>query len=335
MQSRFRLHTITAAFAATILLLGGCLSGPATVQERRQSVADAHVPGAVPGPMLGQCRLGYFQLLAGGLHQVSVPASSLTVLRGELTWTCHECGQQHPGLVLRGRGSSGSTSGGQAGSQQDAKLLGSGACVPVSADGYYLTAAHMLETPDTKATPSHLVLMAADSTGRGVTVTARVVWTTPIPEAHDEAGTIMTEVPDLAIIHAPIRPLLVATIQPPDSLTDGQPVLGGRPVAEADLTPERYPFYGGHIRDTKHIELDGVRLTSVRMIASSARGDSGGPILAADGRLIAITSGSTPWWGRRFCAGWTIDPESLQRIIQADRQRHPAAPAAAQTPVAP
>jgi len=330
MQSRFRLHTVAAALAAALLLLGGCLSGPATVQERRQSVADAHVPGPMPAPMLGQCRLGYFQLLAGGLYQASVPASALTARGGELSWPCHECSDQHPGLVLRSRSGSG-----HAGAQQEAKLLGSGSCVPVTADGYYLTAAHMLPAPNTEATPPHLVLMAADSTGRGVAVRARVVWTTPIPEAHVKAGTIMTDVPDLAIIHASIRPLLVATIQPPDSLADGQPVLGGRPVAEADLTPERYPFYGGHIRDTKQVELDGVRLTSVRMNASSARGDSGGPILAADGRLIAITSGETPWWGRRFCAGWTIDPESLQRIIQADRQSHPAAPAAAQTPVAP
>ncbi len=328
MQSRSRLHTITTALAAALLLLGGCLSGPATVQERRQSVADARMAE----PMLGQCRLGYFQLLAGGLHQVSVPATELTALRGELTWTCHECGQQHPGLVLRSRGSTGS---GHAGLPPNAKLLGSGSCVPVTDDGYYLTAAHMLEAPDSAGKPSHLVLIAADSAGRGVTVTARVVWATPIPQAHDESGAITTDTPDLAIVHAPIRPLLVATIQPPDSLTDGQPVLGGRPLAEADLTPERYPFYGGHIRDTKQIELQGARLTSVRMIASSARGDSGGPILAADGRLVAITSGSTPWWGRRFCAGWIIDPDSLQRIIQADRQRRPDAPAAAQTPVAP
>jgi hypothetical protein len=332
MQSRFRLHTVAAALAAALLLLGGCLSGPATVQERRQSVADAHVPGQVPAAMLGQCRLGYFQLLAGGLYQTSVPASALTARGGELSWPCHECGEQHPGLVLRSRGGTGS---GHVGPEQEAKLLGSGSCVPVTADGYYLTAAHMLTAPDTNATPSHLVLMAADSNGRGVAVRARVVWTTPIPEAHDEAGTITTDTPDLAIIHAPIRPLLVATIQPPDSLTDGQPVLGGRPVAEADLTPERYPFYGGHIRDTKQVELDGVRLTSVRLIASSARGDSGGPILAADGRLVAITSGSTPWWGRRFCAGWTIDPDSLERIIQADRRSRPAASTAAQTPVAP
>lgn len=332
MQSRSRLHTIITATAAVLLLLGGCPSGPATVQERRQSVADAHLPGTVPGPMLGQCRLGYFQLLAGGLHQASTPASSLTAVRGELSWPCHECGQQHPGLVLRSGGSTGTW---HAGPQQDAKLLGSGACVPVTEDGYYLTAAHMLAAPDTHAAPSHLVLIAADSAGRGVTVAARVVWTTPIPKAHDQDGAIATDTPDLAIIHAPIRPLLVATIQPPDSVTEGQPVLGGRPLAEADLTPERYPFYGGHIKDTEHFEIQGVRLTSVRMIASSARGDSGGPILAADGRLVAVTSGSTPWWGRRFCAGWIIDPESLQRIIQADKQSHPAAPAAAQTPVAP
>ncbi len=64
MQSRSRLHTITTAFAAALLLLGGCLSGPATVQERRESVAEAHLAGPVPATTRGQRQLGYFQLIA-------------------------------------------------------------------------------------------------------------------------------------------------------------------------------------------------------------------------------------------------------------------------------
>jgi S1-C subfamily serine protease len=142
-----------------------------------------------------------------------------------------------------------------------------GSAVPVSRDGYFLTAAHCLGDP-------HLQLAVVTKSHRVVKTPARVVWT-----GHPTG-------PDLAIIHAPIE-------QPiePFILADLGKLRRGDSVALSGWSswPLRAMAAGRIVRvSPPRLEPSGITWRSIRHDAPFAVGDSGGPLVTSDGRLAGI-----------------------------------------------
>ena len=207
------------------------------------------------------------------------------------------------------------TSGGK---KRSARPSSFGSAVPISRDGYFLTAAHCLGDN----LPLEIAVVTNDL--RVVKSPARVVWS-GLPGG-----------PDLAIIHAPMKsrsaPLAFADL---DNMRRGNPVAltgwsSSPPTAMA----------AGRIVKVSPIRRDssGVAWRSIRHDAPFARGDSGGPLIDGDGRLVAINvqmrygpiaaaraitgigdSPRHPLFGAAS-ESFVPDPAWVQRTIAADRQ---------------
>ncbi len=146
--------------------------------------------------------------------------------------------------------------------------------VPVSADGYFLTAAHCAENDD-------LTLVTLNRELHLVKVKARVVW----------KGNTGKGGPDLAIIHAPVRPALPFEIASVSALE-----------REAKVAATGW---SGIVHDNPMGATAAGRILSVSSLQSDNSGaawrvighdvplnfgDSGGPLVLQDGRLAGINS---------------------------------------------
>lgn len=177
------------------------------------------------------------------------------------------------------------------------------ACAAViTTDGYCLTAAHVVRG----------ALRAAPTTGdqAGVFAAARVVWTSG------------AEAPDLALLHV-------------EGLRFDR-ALDMRRAGVADLGTR--VVLGGYPGGALRIAISGGTLTSVTatapprlgapasvVIEHSApgqQGDSGGPVIDAQGRLIGVANAGywTPLGGWQGVASLP-HPAWLARVIEADRAR--------------
>ncbi len=197
-----------------------------------------------------------------------------------------------------------------------------GSAVPISADGYFLTAAHCVEEPE----PLTLVAVTKDkSLARA---TARIVWT---------AGRVQEE-PDLALIHADIQPHGFYALADPAKVKDDLAVGAGAWSMFGEESGER-SLAAGNILSVVPLKTPthGCLGRKVYHDVPLCHGDSGGPLISPDGYLVAINSRVGAWphtMARLFlhCDGSKGKPLSgyassgiapdaawLQRLIAADR----------------
>lgn len=192
------------------------------------------------------------------------------------------------------------------------KSYGFGSAVPISKDGYFLTAAHCV------GPKGSTLQILAKTTSPPVTLTlARVVW---------RSNETNPAEPDLAILHAPIKPEVVVSLAPQETLKPGTPLL------TSGYGSFKKSWAGGRLQSitTPQTAPTGVTWRELTHSAPFTPGDSGGPILSSTGDLIGINSQivlATPGWlpfglgplayDRGIC--FIPDPLWLQGIIQSDR----------------
>ncbi|MDB6071524.1 MAG: protease Do [Verrucomicrobiales bacterium] len=192
------------------------------------------------------------------------------------------------------------------------KSYGFGSAVPISKDGYFLTAAHCV------GQKGSTIQILAKTASPPVTLSlARVVWRS------DETNPAE---PDLAILHAPIKPEISVRIASPGLLKTGTPIL------TSGYGSFKKSWAGGRIQSITAPQTapTGVTWRELTHSAPFTPGDSGGPILSEDGELVGINSQivlTTPGWlpfglgsfgyDRGIC--FVPDPVWLDSIIQRDR----------------
>lgn len=190
------------------------------------------------------------------------------------------------------------------------KDLSAGSAVPVTGDGYFLTAAHT--TDDF----SHVMLGVPLKSKTFGLARARVVWRSA------PAG----EGPDFALLHAPLAPFAPVSMTGLDALRIGLPVLScgysGKSPGPA----------GGRILSLSQLESDasGARWRWIGHSAPVNNGDSGGPVIGSDGQLLGITTsinyrfvlpfGINRHWRYQGVAV-APDPDWIQSLIYQDRAR--------------
>jgi S1-C subfamily serine protease len=144
------------------------------------------------------------------------------------------------------------------------------AAVPITRDGYFLTAAHCVNMES-------LTLVAFDAKRRLVNLPARVVW------KGEEA--------DLALVHVGMRPL------EPFRLADGSALAAGTRVVIAGwsgaIKNTAPPLAAGRVKQVtgwRREDASGAVWCDVEHDAPLNQGDSGGPLLTLDGGLVGINS---------------------------------------------
>ncbi len=189
-----------------------------------------------------------------------------------------------------------------------------GTAVPISQDGYFLTAAHCIG----KKSSTIQILAKTASPPVSLSV-ARIVW---------RSDEINPNEADLAVLHAPVKPEIHVKPAAWDRLKIGNPIL------TSGYGSFKKSWAGGRLRSINEPRTapSGVTSTEVTHTAPFTPGDSGGPILSEDGELIGInsqmvltTSGWLPFaLGRlRYDHGVCFIPDSdwLNSILQRDRSR--------------
>ena len=193
-----------------------------------------------------------------------------------------------------------------------AKKLTVGAAVALSTDGYFLTAAHCVEDAP------QCTLIALNQSEGMTAAKARVVW----------RGDYAHDGPDLALIHAPVRPY--------DTLTPTMAALPGGAVLTCGfgshgLPQLAYGTSGGKIKYLGSIQqtADGARWREIGHTAPMAPGDSGGPLIGEAGELLGInvTVGGAAVFPLGLNQIWhyqgtaiAADPDWISNLIQKDRE---------------
>lgn len=146
--------------------------------------------------------------------------------------------------------------------------------VPVTADGYFLTAAHCAERDP-------LVLMALDRSLEMVKLAARIVW----------RGDPSQGGPDLAILKAPMHPPMPFVIAGASPLGKNVKVAvtGWSGIGRANPLGSKA---AGRILSLSplHYDSTGAAWRIIQHDVPLNFGDSGGPLIIADGRLAGINS---------------------------------------------
>ena len=193
-----------------------------------------------------------------------------------------------------------------------AKKLTVGAAVALSTDGYFLTAAHCVEDAP------QCTLIALNQSEGMTAAKARVVW----------RGDYANGGPDLALIHAPVRPY--------DTLTPTMAALPGGAVLTCGfgshgLPQLAYGTSGGKIKYLGSIQqtADGARWREIGHTAPMAPGDSGGPLIGEAGELLGInvTVGGAAVFPLGLNQIWryqgtaiAAEPDWISNLIQKDRE---------------
>ena len=211
--------------------------------------------------------------------------------------------------------------------------IGGGSAVPITEDGYFLTASHVVSRG------SSLMLARNIEMGNGQLdiqgVPARIVWKSDRPWV----GL------DLALIHArtePIAPFAIAN-EPPD--IDEPIVTAGWPIGFFDSFPQGARLAAGQVVSVSRKAARGSSppFVTVRHDAPQVSGDSGGPVLDLQGNLVGVhRSSNYSFWqlfaialGRApsqpdtldyFASAIMPDPDWLREVIQRDRERTPDSP---------
>lgn len=187
-----------------------------------------------------------------------------------------------------------------------------GCAVPITRDGYFLTAAHCLEG----GAGATLMVIARDQSLAAVP--ARVVWK---PDRGPKN-------PDLALIHAPVVPWAVMPLSQERAVKNTPVLINGT----GSRVPPSLGFgqSGGRIL---RVGLSGPEAGKPRWwgfyhTAPLASGDSGGPVINAHGQLLGISTGMDGRWNLLskprtlwFYRGSAemVDPDWLRAAIGQDR----------------
>lgn len=178
-----------------------------------------------------------------------------------------------------------------------------GTACAISRDGYYLTAAHCVESE-----PAHLLV--GDEKGFHK-ARVRLVW----------KGS--QEDPDLALIHAPVTCEQFFPLASPEAispgvrvLTDGFSSLKSNPAGGKILRR-------GAGKDSRWLEF--------QHDAPFVMGDSGGPVMDESGRLLGVSSAilldgfhrvaGRPILSGYRCRAFGADPDWIRDLIAKDRAR--------------
>jgi S1-C subfamily serine protease len=198
---------------------------------------------------------------------------------------------------------------------------GFGSAVPVTGDGYFLTAAHCVNAP------RKLKVLTLNQNLRLEQAPARVVW----------RGQPTFGGADLALIHAPLRPVGPFVLADPTKLRPGDTV-GLAGWSKLGLKTKSGAAAGQILAiSQEHREAQGVPWRLITHDAPFNSGDSGGPLIAPDGQLVAINAQiiPSPLAFFRAAIGWNgpanvpnkgyvsrafaPDRAWLERTIRADR----------------
>jgi S1-C subfamily serine protease len=187
-----------------------------------------------------------------------------------------------------------------------------GSAVPLTSDGYFLTASHCLDD----AVPG---IVAINGDGELRSATSRVVW-----RGHEREGD-----PDLALLHAPLAPVATLRLAGLPGPEKGSAVLTAG-FGSHGFPDMRAGVSGGQVLHLGPIRVrpNGARWREIAHSAPTAQGDSGGPVIDAKGRLQAITTELRGWrvfmkksddlWFYRGIA-MCPDAEWIQSLIDMDR----------------
>lgn len=192
------------------------------------------------------------------------------------------------------------------------KSVDFGSAVPISSDGYFLTAAHCVGK---KGSTIQLLVQTASPP---VTLSvARVVW-----RSDDTAPNE----PDLAILHTPIKPEVFVRLAAQDGLKTGMPILA------SGFGSIQKNWAGGYLLSITPPQPapSGVIWRKLTHSAPFTPGDSGGPMLSAEGELLGINTSlvltKSKWlpfglgpWHYEHGVSFIPDPAWLNSIIQSDR----------------
>ncbi|QDV09561.1 hypothetical protein Poly30_51190 [Planctomycetes bacterium Poly30] len=172
------------------------------------------------------------------------------------------------------------------------------AAVPISADGYLLTAAHAL---DRDSLPSSYVLLS----GTQRPLHFRVVW-----DGFRDTNAHL----DIAVIH--VEDELPAVFEWA-AMTE---LVSGAELVSAGFSRAEISFAAGSLRDD--VQSDGQVAWKVAHDVPLAGGDSGGPLCTPQGKLVAVNYGSmalTPFGGILSRYALRPDPDWLAGLLARDR----------------
>lgn len=182
-----------------------------------------------------------------------------------------------------------------------------GSATPISEDGYFLTADHVLAR-----LAGRRVFVLYPVGARMAPRPARVVW--------------RSEAADLALLHVPVRtPDFYQWTSPDGWLPAGTPVVHGGISTALRSEP-------GRLTTTLPPDRSLRRHRRFKIDIPLQPGDSGGPVLDARGRLIGINSAVeflVPMETAFFVdsEGSRPDPRMIEALIREDRRRnHPGPP---------
>jgi S1-C subfamily serine protease len=195
---------------------------------------------------------------------------------------------------------------------------GLGTAVPVSADGYYLTAAHCVsgQPPD----PGRFVVPEDGL--------AKIVMSIVVTNGHDirrgPARLVwVSDQGDLAVLQSSAAPFEILPWEtaelPPDSavIASGyESVIGAATLGQSGgyAGPSAGLYRGRGLTTSDYSE--------VFHDAPLAHGDSGGPLVTGQGKLIGLNTRITGGlFGRGSSVALQPDPAKLRAVIESDRRR--------------
>ena len=212
---------------------------------------------------------------------------------------------------------------------------GFGSAVPVSTDGYFLTAGHVVR--DASSLTLVLFRRREDGSPELQTIAARVVWK---GNRRGKPGSANLD-PDIAVIHAntsPIRSFAI-TREPPK--THDPIIVSGWPLQHFKAFDGGARLAAGRILSVDRHNPDGSSPAAsfFRHNAPLVSGDSGGPVLNRKGNLIGINSTGrvslSVWQRIRIALGFQpsrsetimyfnsaimLDRHWLQELMEEDRE---------------
>ncbi len=189
--------------------------------------------------------------------------------------------------------------------------LGKGMAVPVTSDGYFLTASHCAHRP-------RLALVALASDGELHCVTPDIVW----------RGRVEKGEPDLTLIHAPVTPYQTYKLAGFDELKNGSQIFT---CGNASEKRPVIAYSGGSVTRLGSVMANppGARWRPLEHTAELTPGDSGGPLIEKHGLVIGINTRASFELGRdkmRHYRGISVAPDSawIRSLIEKHRARHRA-----------
>ena len=219
------------------------------------------------------------------------------------------------------------------------------AAVPISTDGYFLTAAHSVE--DAETLNLSVAIRREDGHLQIETVPARVVWRSEDYAVVDWHRSDPRHLQDFAIIHADVGPLEPLELAEELPQIDEPIISAGWPFEYFESFPGGAILAAGHILSVARLDAGGSTPAGVAVFVDTplVSGDSGGPALDRKGNLIGIHTqvrikmshfrgvamlfGHAPSEYEDFeysAVAYLPDPNWISEVIEIDRESRSASP---------